>query len=167
MHRDFNDFANSDSNVILPLALEHQLLKTIKNDLKPSHTRTLLMLVLVQAIAGAFTLLICPQFGFGFTDGLMHVALLHVSHHLGSQICTILCSIVFVTPGVVLATLTLPRQITTNIRIWHFVGTAVLLLLPLAVVASASLAAMLAWLLGSMTISVPYVYVKDWYARQV
>ena len=167
MHRDFHDFANSNSNITLPPALEHQLLENIKNDLKPSHTRTLLMLVLVQAIAGALTLLVCPQFGFGFTDGVMHIALLHVSHHLGSQICTILCSIVFVTPGVVLAIFALPRRITINIRIWHFVGTAILLMLPLAVIANASLAAMLAWLLGSMTVSVPYVYVKDRCARQV
>ena len=167
MRNDFHDFANSAANISPPPSLERHLLKKIKNDLKPSQIRTLLMLVFVQAIAGAFTLLICPQFGLGFTDGLMHVALMHLNQHLGGEICTLLCGIVFITPGVVLATFTLPRQITTNIRIWHCIGTAVLLLLPLAVIANASLAAMLAWLLGSMTVSVPYVYVKDWYARQV
>lgn len=165
VYSDFDDFAQG--NLRSPVGLERQVLTQIKNDLQPSHTRTFLMLLLVQAIAGALTLLVCPQFGLGFNYGLLHLALTHVKQHLGSEVCTLLCSIIFITPGVILATLALPQPITANIRVWHCIGVAMLLLLPLAVIADTSLAAMLVWLLGSVVVSVPYVYVKDWQAGRV
>ncbi|MDE3269563.1 MAG: hypothetical protein OYH77_04700 [Pseudomonadota bacterium] len=160
IHNDFTQFSNNDCPHRPPLAIKHRLFRKIKRE--PSQARTFASLLWVQAITGLFTLLVCPQLGVGFgSDGLMHRVLSYVDLHFGALVCTFLCSIVFIAPGVVVATTALPRPLVANIRIWHCAGVAVLLLLPLATIAQASMMTIAVWLLGSLVASVPCVYVKN------
>ena len=74
--QEFSEFVGADS-IQPPKHLTEAIVTRIRADLSPSSWLVFAKLSAIHAVMGFITLLFCPQFGFGFTDGIGLMALYH------------------------------------------------------------------------------------------
>lgn len=106
MHKnhDINDglqdfVAHRDERV--PAQAHTRILSHIKAELQPATLLVFAKLLVMQAIMGMLTLLLCPQFEVSLTN---NVELLHYFHHTyGESLCALICGAIFIAPGAALA----------------------------------------------------------------
>jgi hypothetical protein len=90
-----------------PRRLTQAIHAQIFAELNPSLPRVFSKLALVHAVIGALTLLLCPQFGWGFSE---HGRILHWLMEYGHAVCSFGCGAFFLGSSALVASLTLTRE---------------------------------------------------------
>lgn len=109
---DFREFLDSEKHAV-PKALSAQVLAKIDSKLHPSFWQVLGKLALVQAVAGAISLMFCPQFGIslGGGHGLMHILMKY-----GDTVCQLGCGFLFMSLSLLVASFALKPEEVRAIR---------------------------------------------------
>ena len=108
--REFNDFISA-SAVQPPVAVSDSVLARVREDLNPSPWIVFAKVSAIHAVVGFITLLFCPQFGFGLTDGMGLMALFM---RFGNEACMVGCGAVFMGGSLLTASLVLrPEEVLT------------------------------------------------------
>ncbi len=116
--------------VMPPAHISESILARIHSDLNPSAWRVFSKLSLIHLIIGTITLLFCPQFGLGFTDG---IGLMALFMRFGDQVCMLGCGAVFMGGSALTASLMLRSEEVRTIRQTELLQISVLALLSMGV----------------------------------
>src|SRR5487761_2171922 len=101
--QEFNEFVEADS-IQPPKHLTESIVTHVRANLNPSSWLVFAKLSAIHAVMGFITLLFCPQFGFGLTDGMGLMALFM---RFGDQACMLGCGAVFMGGSLLTASLVL------------------------------------------------------------
>jgi hypothetical protein len=148
---EFHEFVASDA-VQPPRELSAEILSKVHADLNPATWLVLSKLAFIHVLVGAFTLLVCPQFGVGAFGGM---GLMHVFMRFGETVCTLACGAFFLGSSTLVGSLIMRPEEVKIARAKKI--ASVLLLSGISVGAfictGAEMIANLAllWALGSMT----------------
>ena len=147
---EFQEFMGADQAQV-PKAVSDSILARVHNDLNPSSWLVFAKVSAIHAVMGFITLLFCPQFGLGFTDGMGLMALFM---RFGDQACMVGCGAVFMGGSLLTASLVLRNEELRVIRKTEILQVSTLALLSMGVFICtgvgvvASLGAF--WVLGSI-----------------
>lgn len=134
-----------------PSLLSQQLSNEVHSLLFPTAAHLLKKLSLIHFFGGGLSLLLCPQFGIGFSPEWGPMSLFMGFGEIG---CKLGCGITyFLFTGILTASLlTLDEVRTIRSKLWFMIGLVAVLSLALFVCLGASLLlpASLAWALGSL-----------------
>jgi hypothetical protein len=148
--QEFSEFVSSET-MQPPKNLSESVLSKIHADLNPSYWLVFAKLSGIHAVMGFITLLFCPQFGLGITDGM---GLMGLFMRFGDQACMLGCGAVFMGGSALTASLLLRAEEVRAIRRTEVLQISVLALLSMGVFICtgagvvASLGAF--WVLGSV-----------------
>jgi hypothetical protein len=148
---DFDEFKNSDS-IRPPDPLSKRILERVRHDLNPSGWKVFSKLSLIHFFTAAFTLSICPQFGFRlFGDGM---GLMGYFMRLGDYGCMVACGSIFLGSSIFVAMLLLRPEEIRVIRGNRLLELGALTLLSLGfflmIHAEVVIGFALAWAVGSL-----------------
>lgn len=110
--KDFQAFSESNS-VSPPQAVSEKILSEVSKDLDPALSPILFKVFFVYLIAGALTLLFCPQFGINLTGGM---GLMSLFMRLGEGPCMLGCGGFFMASGSLSAALALRPEELRKLR---------------------------------------------------
>lgn len=147
---EFQEFMGADQAQV-PRAVSESILARVHKDLNPSSWLVFAKISAIHAIMGFVTLLFCPQFGLGFTDGM---GLMAFFMRFGDQVCMLGCGAVFMGGSALTASLVLRNEEIRVIRKNELLQISTLALLSMGVFicAGVGVVASLAsfWVLGSI-----------------
>ena len=148
--QEFNEFVEADS-IQPPKHLAESIVTRVRADLNPSSWLVFAKLSAIHAVMGFITLLFCPQFGFGFTDGMGLMALFM---RFGDQACMLGCGAVFMGGSLLTASLVLRPEEVLTIRKTELLQISTLALLSIGVFICTGTGVIaglgLFWVLGSI-----------------
>ncbi|MCB1196862.1 MAG: hypothetical protein KDK51_00695 [Deltaproteobacteria bacterium] len=115
VNRDFQQFQEDGAiNVAPQERLQENVLRYVKNELNPSHTRVFSKLLAVHAFIGTLTLTLCPQFSMSLTH--QHHMFHYFHHTFGKYVCMFICGTIFIGTGAVFAAYLLKKSEVLLIR---------------------------------------------------
>lgn len=154
MEREFLEFLSS-SPVSPPKGISQHVVKTITDDLNPSSPSVFFKVGLIHLVVGTITLLFCPQFGFGFLNGM---GIMHLFMSLGSFGCALLCGSIFIGFSTLIVGFILQPEEIKVVRKNNFIQISLLALLSLLIfmffAESIEPGHTTAWLLGGILMGV-------------
>jgi hypothetical protein len=109
---EFQEFMGAEQAQV-PKAVSDSILARVHNDLNLSSWLVFAKVSAIHAVMGFITLLFCPQFGLGFTDGMGLMALFM---RFGDQACMVGCGAVFMGGSLLTASLVLRNEEIRVIR---------------------------------------------------
>lgn len=104
LNKDYTSFEQCKESTV-PEDLTNKVLETIEKKINPPVQNTIGKAFFLQTISGFLTLLFCPQFGLSLSGYSDLFDFLHRT--FGNTICTIICSFIFILPGVIVTVNTL------------------------------------------------------------
>jgi hypothetical protein len=148
--KDFLEF--SEANSVSPSqAVSEKILNKVSKDLDPALSQILFKVFFVYLVAGAFTLLFCPQFGINLTGGM---GLMSLFMRLGEGPCMLACGGFFMASGSMFAVLVLRPEDLRKLRkaewIWVPLLSLVLMSSLVCLGGEFLLSVALFWLAGSV-----------------
>lgn len=147
---EFQEFMGADQAQV-PKALSDSVLTRVHKDLNPSSWLVFAKVSAIHAVMGFITLLFCPQFGLGFTDGMGLMALFM---RFGDQACMLGCGAVFMGGSLLTASLVLRNEELRVIRKTEILQVSTLALLSMGVFICAGVGVVASlgafWVLGSI-----------------
>jgi len=147
---EFQDFMGAEQAQV-PKEVGDSILSRIHKDLSPSPWLVFAKVSAIHAVMGFITLLFCPQFGLGFTDGMGLMALFM---RFGDQACMVGCGAVFMGGSLFTASLVLRNEELRVIRKTELLQVSTLALLSMGVFICAGLGVVASlgafWGLGSI-----------------
>lgn len=151
LRREFAEFVDVEP-ATPATGVDNTVLNMVARDLRPTPWKIFVKLTLVEVAAGLATLTVCPQFGLGF---VRHNALLHDLHVATSPgVFYLLCGVLFVTLGAVLAGFVLTRheiRAISHASNRYFALYSILAYLVLVVLSpELFVAASLTWIVGAL-----------------
>ncbi len=147
---EFQDFMAAEQ-AQAPKAVSDYILARVHKDLNPSSWLVFAKVSAIHALMGFITLLFCPQFGLGFTDGMGLMALFM---RFGDQACMVGCGAVFMGGSLLTASLVLRDEEARVIRQTELLQVSTLALLSMGVFICAGVGVVASlgafWVLGSI-----------------
>lgn len=148
--QEFNEFISADP-IQPPKQVSNSVLSRIHADLNPSSWLVFTKLAAIHGIVGFITLLFCPQFGLGLTDGMGLMALFM---RFGQQACMLGCGAVFMSGSALAASLILRPEEVRAIKRTELLQISGLALLSMGVFIYAGAGVVVSlglfWILGSV-----------------
>lgn len=148
--KDFQSFIQGGEAP--PAAISAALLARIHHDLNPPYFKVFAKLAVIQLLAGAVTLIFCPQLGIGPLLGEHGLMILFM--RFGPVVCAGLCGALFFGVSLLLATYLLRPQELRRMRQKHLLGIPILsgvsLMLLMILGASGTPLIYAGWLLGAI-----------------
>ena len=92
--RDFREFLEAPMEQP-PESATRNIVSVVKKELNPESWMVFVKLVAATSISAAFSLAICPQFGFGGASWLMNFFM-----QFGHRVCSIACGSIFLAIGI-------------------------------------------------------------------
>jgi hypothetical protein len=151
VNSDFKEFQDIEP-VSPPRHLSEAIISRVRGDLNPSSLKVFAKLSSIHFFVGAFTLAICPQFGFRlFGDG---PGLMGYFMNLGHYACMIACGSFFLGSSVLVAGILLKKEELRVVRANRFTQFTSLALLSLGffIMFDTQILALYAvlWMIGSV-----------------
>lgn len=147
---EFNEFISAEP-VQPPQNVTENIVFRVHSDLNPTSWLVFAKLSAIHAVVGFVTLLFCPQFGFGFTEGMGLMALFM---KYGDQVCMLGCGAVFMSGSALTASLLLKREELRAIRKVEALQISALALISMGVFICAGVGIVMSlgafWVLGSI-----------------
>lgn len=147
---EFQEFMGADQAQV-PKAVSDSILARVNSDLNPSSWLVFAKVSAIHAVMGFITLLFCPQFGLGFTDGMGLMALFM---RFGDQACMVGCGAVFMGGSLLTASIVLRSEELRVIRGTEILQVSTLALLSMGVFICAGVGVVASlgafWVLGSI-----------------
>jgi hypothetical protein len=147
---EFQEFMGADEAQV-PKVVSDSILSRVHMDLSPSSWIVFAKLSAIHAVMGFITLLFCPQFGLGFTDGMGLMALFM---RFGDQACMVGCGAAFMGGSLLTASLVLRNEELRVIRKTEILQVSTLALLSVGVFICAGVGVVASlgafWVLGSI-----------------
>lgn len=148
--KEFAEFASAETQEV-PSSLSSAVIEQVRQDLRPSAFAVFTKLVLLQALVGAATLLICPQFGVSFTSSM---GLMHYLMQFGPSVCMLGCGAFFTGASLLVASALLRPEEIRAVKEKELLQLALLSTLSLGALLFAGgemvLSLALIWALGSI-----------------
>ncbi len=113
---EFREFMDG-AEVAPPAHLSRDLKARVSSQLNPSAGRVFSKALAIHAVVGFLTLLLCPQFGMGFSE---HAPILHWLMQYGHAVCSFGCGAFFVGSGALVTSFVLTREEIRSIRRTEF-----------------------------------------------
>ena len=108
MKKEFLDFLNT-KEILPPNEVYTNILNKVKNDFKEINAKKLIAkFILINFMAGVFTLTVCPQFGLGPIGGGHGIS--HYFMHIGLWACAVFCSAFYFLIAQTIALITLTNR---------------------------------------------------------
>jgi hypothetical protein len=146
--RDFQEFLASPSTEP-PSTATQRVLSVVRQELNPASWKVFIKLLIATSIGGAFSLAICPQFGFGGPSWFMHFFMQY-----GDRFCSIACGAIFLTIGTLMASFFLRPEELRVVRRTRFLQFTLLALISLSAFVCAGVEFVfgiaLFWILGAI-----------------
>lgn len=167
---EFQEFMGAHEAQV-PQALSDSILSRVHKDLNPSSWLVFAKVSAIHAVMGFVTLLFCPQFGLGFTDGMGLMALFM---RFGEQACMVGCGAVFMGGSLLTASLVLRHEELRVIRKTELLQVSTLALLSMGVFICTGVGVVASlsgfWVLGSIlgglgTFELGWAVRRKWLAR--
>jgi hypothetical protein len=90
--KEFVDFVSSDAPSEVPVEISQKLFSEVSKELNPSVTWVFAKTTLIQLFGGVVSLLFCPQFGIGISEGQ---GLMPFLMKFGEGVCMLGCGALF------------------------------------------------------------------------